>query len=65
MLRLHDKPCVLVNTDGFYDDLLAFAKRAGEAGFVTQESGERLLVAPDPAGALRLIGERLNGVAGR
>jgi uncharacterized protein (TIGR00730 family) len=65
MLRMHDKPCVLVNTDGFYNDLLAFAKRAGEAGFVSEESGRRLLVAPDPASALRLIGERLNGAAGR
>lgn len=60
MLRLHDKPCVLVNTDGFYDDLLAFTRRAGEAGFVSEESGRRLLVAPEPQGALRLIGERLN-----
>jgi uncharacterized protein (TIGR00730 family) len=65
MLKMHDKPCVLVNTDGFYDDLLAFAKRAGEAGFVTRESGGRLLVAPDPAGALRLIGERWDGATGR
>jgi hypothetical protein len=64
MLRMHDKPCVLVNTAGFYDDLLAFAKRAGEAGFVTEESGRRLLVAPDPASALRLIGERWSGAAG-
>lgn len=60
MLRLHDKPCVLVNTDGFYDELLAFTRRAGEAGFVSEESGRRLLVAPEPQGALRLIGERLN-----
>ena len=58
MLRLHDKPCVLVNTDGFYDDLIAFAKRAGEAGFVTEDSGHRLVVAPDPLGALRMISER-------
>lgn len=65
MLRMHDKPCVLVNTGGFYDDLLAFAKRAGEAGFVSEESIGRLLVAPDPASALRLIGERWNGAAGR
>ena len=62
ILKLHDKPCVLVNTDGYYDDLLAFAKRAGDTGFVTEESGRRLLAAPDPASALRLIGERLSGV---
>jgi uncharacterized protein (TIGR00730 family) len=60
MLRLHDKPCVLVNTDGFYDHLLAFARRAGEAGFVNEESGRRLLVAPDPSGAMRLFSEHWN-----
>ena len=65
VLKLHDKPCVLVNTDGYYDDLLAFAKRAGDAGFVTAESGCRLLAAPDPDSAVRLIGERLSGVAER
>jgi uncharacterized protein (TIGR00730 family) len=61
ILRLHDKPCVLVNSGGFYDELLAFARRAVEAGFVSEESGRRLLVAPEPNSALRLIGERLSG----
>lgn len=63
MLRVHDKPCVLVNTGGFYDDLIAFTKRAGETGFVTEESGRRLLIAPDPPSALELIGKRWNGAA--
>lgn len=62
ILKLHDKPCVLVNTNGFYDDLIAFAKRAGEAGFVSAESGRRLLVAADPADALRVLGERCDAV---
>jgi hypothetical protein len=61
MLRMHDKPCVLVNTGGFYDELLAFTRRAGAAGFIPEESERRLLVAPEPASALRMIGERLNG----
>lgn len=61
MLRLHDKPCVVVNTDGYYDEMLAFARRAQETGFVSEESGQRLLVAADPAGALDLLNERLNG----
>jgi uncharacterized protein (TIGR00730 family) len=65
MLRMHDKPCVLVNTAGFYDDLLAFAKRAGEAGFVSEDSGRRLLVAPDPASALRLFGQRWSEAGAR
>jgi len=61
MLGLHDKPCVLVNTAGFYDELLAFTRRAGETGFVSKESGHRLLVADEPKGAIGLISERLNG----
>lgn len=60
MLRLHDKPCVVVNTDGFYDELLGFARRACETGFVAEESARRLLVAADPEGALRLLDEHLN-----
>ncbi len=62
ILKLHDKPCVIVNTDGFYDELIAFVKRAREAGFVSAESGRRMLVAPDPAGALQLLSERLSGL---
>jgi uncharacterized protein (TIGR00730 family) len=63
-LRIHDKPCVVVNTGGFYNDLLAFAKRAAETGFVPAESALRLLVAPDSASGLRLIAERCIGTAG-
>ena len=61
MLGLHDKPCVVVNTNGFYDELLAFARRATEFGFVSKASSRRLLVAADPAGGLRLLNERLSG----
>ena len=61
MLGLHEKPCVIVNTQGFYDELLAFTRRAGEAGFVSEESCRRLLVVPEPQRALQLISERLGG----
>jgi uncharacterized protein (TIGR00730 family) len=59
MLRLHSKPCVLVNTAGFYDELLAFADKAGRTGFVPAESGRQLLVAPDPASALTVLEQRV------
>ncbi len=65
ILKLHDKPCVVVNTDGFYDDLLAFVKRAVAAGFVAEGSARRLLVAAGPEAALRMLSGRLSGVAGR
>jgi uncharacterized protein (TIGR00730 family) len=59
MLGLHDKPCALVNTDGYYDQLLGFITNASATGFVPAKYAERLLVAPDPVEALRLIGANL------
>src|SRR5579872_6869283 len=41
-LRLHAKPCVLINTAGYWDGLLAFLDRAVEAGFLKPEN-RRLL----------------------
>jgi predicted Rossmann-fold nucleotide-binding protein len=39
---LHAKPCVLINTHGYWDGLLAFLDRAVEAGFLKAEN--RLLL---------------------
>ena len=33
-LKIHDKPIVLLNLDGYYDPLVAFLDRAEESGFV-------------------------------
>jgi hypothetical protein len=45
-LRLHDKPCGLLEVDGFWRDLERFLDGAGEAGFIRR----RLLVSDeDPA----------------
>lgn len=41
-LRLHAKPCLLINTAGYWDPLLAFLDRAVEAGFLKAEN-RRLL----------------------
>ena len=41
-LRLHDKPCILINTVGYWNALLAFLDRAVEAGFLKAEN--RLLL---------------------
>jgi len=37
-LRLHAKPCVLINTAGYWDGLLAFLDQAVEAGFLKAEN---------------------------
>ena len=41
-LRLHTKPCILINTGGYWDGLLVFLDRAVEAGFLKAEN-RRLL----------------------
>jgi hypothetical protein len=44
-LRLHDKPIVLLNINGFYNKLLGFLDHAVTEGMLKQKSREILLVA--------------------
>ena len=37
-LRLHNKPCILMNIGDFYSPLLAFLQSAHETGFISNES---------------------------
>jgi uncharacterized protein (TIGR00730 family) len=53
-LRLHAKPCILINTAGYWDGLLAFLDSTVAAGFLMPENRALLLVARDAAEALRL-----------
>jgi len=48
-LRLHAKPCILINTSGYWDGLLAFLDRAVDAGFLKAEN-RRLLEVVATAG---------------
>src|SRR5580692_9987122 len=43
-LRLHAKPCILINTGGYWDGLLAFLDSTVAAGFLKAENRELLLV---------------------
>ena len=52
-LRLHAKPCVLINTAGYWDGLLAFLDRAVEAGFLKAENRRLLQVAGTAEEAVR------------
>ena len=67
-LGYHDKPCALLNVDGFFDGMLAFVDGATRAGFLNAEDQRLLMVETDPAGlvdALRLaIRTRSPGQAG-
>lgn len=50
-LKIHDKPCGLLDVDGYYADLVAFLERAVREGFIRKTELPKLLVGTDP-GAL-------------
>lgn len=53
-LGLHHKPCILVNTLGYWNGLLAFLDSAVSAGFVRPNDRALLRVATNTAEALEL-----------
>jgi uncharacterized protein (TIGR00730 family) len=54
-LRIHAKPCVLVNVEGFYDRLLGFLDHCVTEGFIQEENRGLVQVARDPEEALGFI----------
>lgn len=56
-IGLHSKPCILVNTLGYWDGLLAFLDSAVAAGFVRAQDRALLRLASDAAQALSLAVE--------
>ena len=50
-LQFHNKPCGLLNVDGYFDPLLAFFDNARDRGFLRAEHRDMLIVA-DTAAAL-------------
>jgi uncharacterized protein (TIGR00730 family) len=54
-LRLHAKPCIVINTAGYWDGLLEFLDRAVEAGFLKQENRKLLQVAACAARAVDMV----------
>jgi uncharacterized protein (TIGR00730 family) len=53
-LRLHAKPCILVNTANYWNGLLAFLESTVPAGFLKPDNLKLLLVASTPAEAVDL-----------
>lgn len=47
-LGLHQKPCGLLNVEGYYDPLLAFVDHAIEQGFIQEVYKQLFLVDTDP-----------------
>src|SRR5277367_2334034 len=53
-LKLHQKPCILLNTNGYYDGFLAFLDHAMSQGFLKPENRELIRVATDAEAALAI-----------
>jgi len=57
-LGLHTKPCILINTSGYWNGLLAFLDTTVDAGFLKAENRQLLLVAATAAHAVNLLSDR-------
>ena len=56
-LDYHDKPIILVNTDGFYDALLGFFERLEKERLISRECLDLYEVVTDVEAALDLLAE--------
>lgn len=54
-LRIHSKPCVLMNLSGYYDRFLEFLDHGVSEGFILPENRRLIQVAGNPAEALSLV----------
>src|ERR1700761_2307336 len=58
-LRMHSKPCVLINTAGYWDGLLAFLDTAVSSGFWKAENRKLLDVAASAEEAIGIAAQAL------
>ena len=54
-LRMHAKPCIAINTNGYWNGLLQFLDTAVEAGFLLPENRSLLQVVVDPGQAVATV----------
>ncbi len=54
-LGLHAKPCILINTAGYWNGLLAFLDSTVTAGFLKAENRQLLLVAGSARDAIQIV----------
>lgn len=52
-LQFHNKPCGLLNVDGFFDHLLAYLDHANQEGFLRPENRQMLLSEESASGLIR------------
>jgi len=56
-LRLHAKPCILINTAGYWNGLLEFLDRAVDAGFLKAKNRKLLQVAVTADAAVKMVAD--------
>lgn len=56
-LGIHEKPCGILDVDGFFDDLLRFVRHAADRGFIKSRQIDALVVSGD-------VDELLTALAG-
>jgi hypothetical protein len=63
-LKIHEKPCGILNCFGFFDGLLGFLDHQVKQGFLTQKNRALVLEAADPETLLSLMKPqlRINGI---
>ncbi|HUH62441.1 MAG TPA: TIGR00730 family Rossman fold protein [Terracidiphilus sp.] len=59
-LKMHAKPCVVINTAGYWNGLIDFLDTAVAAGFLKQRNRDLLLVAETASDAVRLAADRFD-----
>ena len=59
-LNIHDKKIVLLNSDGYYDHLIAHINRMQEENFLYEDSLKSLLIIPDSQALASLMDEDKN-----
>jgi uncharacterized protein (TIGR00730 family) len=60
LLKIHQKPCILINTSGYYDSFLAFLDHAMSQGFIKPETRKLIQVASDAESALAIAQKHWN-----
>ena len=58
-LKIHEKPCAILNCFGFFDGLLGFLDHQVKQGFLTQKNRALVLEATDPEPLLALMKPQL------
>jgi hypothetical protein len=54
-LKIHQKPCILLNINGYYESFLAFLDHAVAQGFIKPENRKLIQVAEDAASAIEIV----------